>query len=156
MGNIFTLGTRFSDALGLKYKDEKGESKQVFMGSYGIGLGRLMGTIVEIFGKEGEMIWPEEVSPFKAHLISLAGNDEEVSKVSEKLYQELTDAGIEVLFDDRDMRVGEKFADADLIGIPLRIISSKKTMEKNIFEIKDRISGEISYLSAEEIIKKLK
>ncbi|MFA6463659.1 MAG: aminoacyl--tRNA ligase-related protein [Candidatus Paceibacterota bacterium] len=154
VGNIFTLGTRFSDALGLKYKDEKGESKQVFMGSYGIGLSRLMGTIVEIFGKEGEMIWPEEVSPFKAHLISLAGNDEEVVKVSEKLYKELTDAGIEILFDDRDMRVGEKFADADLIGIPFRIISSKKTMEKNSFEIKDRVTGEISYLNTEEIIKK--
>ncbi len=156
VGNIFTLGTRFSDALGLKYKDEKGESKQVFMGCYGIGLTRLMGTIVEIFGKEGEMIWPEEVSPFKIHLISLAGNDSEVEKISDKIYKELTDAGIEVLYDDRDMRVGEKFADADLIGIPLRVVSSKKTMEKNCFEVKDRKKGEISYLSTEEIIKKLK
>ncbi|MEI6478886.1 MAG: aminoacyl--tRNA ligase-related protein, partial [bacterium] len=156
VGNIFTLGTRFSDALGLKYKDEKGESKPVFMGSYGIGLGRLMGTIVEIFGKEGEMIWPEEVSPFRIHLISLSGNDVEVEKTSEKLYKELTDAGIEVLFDDREMRVGEKFADADLIGIPIRIISSKKTLEKNCFEVKERITGEIKYLNAEEIIKNYK
>ncbi len=146
VGNIFSLAYKYSEALDLKYLDQKGEARPVFMGSYGIGLGRLMGAVAEIFGKEESMVWPEELSPFKLHLICLSMGDEEVSKVSEKIYKELIEAGMEVLFDDRDLRAGEKLADADLIGIPIRIISSKKTMEKNTFEIKDAKTEEINYL----------
>ncbi len=153
VGNIFTLGTRFSEPLGLTYVDEKGESKPVFMGSYGIGIGRLMGTIVEVYGTDKGMVWPESVSPFKVHLIELSQGDEELKKKAVVLYEELTSKGIEVLFDDRDARAGEKFADADLIGIPHRIVISKKTEEKGQLEYTNRITGETSGKSKVEMME---
>ncbi len=155
VGNIFTLGTRFSEPLGLTYVDENGESKPVFMGSYGIGIGRLMGTIVEVFGTDKGMIWPESVSPFKVHLIELSQGDEELKQKATELYEELTSKGIEVLFDDRDARAGEKFADADLIGIPHRIVISKKTEASGQLEYSNRITGETSGKSKDEMIEML-
>ncbi|MES2223461.1 MAG: aminoacyl--tRNA ligase-related protein [Patescibacteria group bacterium] len=156
VGNIFTLGTRFSEPLGLTYVDENGESKPVFMGSYGIGIGRLMGTIVEVLATEKGMIWPESVSPFKVHLVELSQGDEMLKQKAIDLYEELISKGIEVLFDDRDARAGEKFADADLIGIPHRIVISKKTEEKGQLEYSNRITSETTGRSKEEILNILK
>lgn len=158
VGNIFNLGTKFSDALDLTYLDEKGEKQKVIMGCYGIGPGRLMGTVVESLSDEKGMIWPIEIAPFKAHLIQL-GDKDEVKKTAENLYEELQKNGIEVLFDDRDMRPGEKFADSDLIGIPLRIVVSEKTIMSSEYEVKERIGGKVSMIKEVDIcdfIKKYK
>jgi len=141
VGNIFTLGTRFSDALELKFEDEKGNKHSVFMGSYGIGLGRLMGTVVEILSDENGIVWPEEIAPFKVHLISLGSED--AKQEADKLYKELEDKKIEVFFDDREeVSAGTKFADADLLGMPYRIVISDKTLKKNSVEIKHRTGKE--------------
>ncbi|MDD5050772.1 MAG: His/Gly/Thr/Pro-type tRNA ligase C-terminal domain-containing protein [Candidatus Pacebacteria bacterium] len=153
VGNIFPLGTRFSDALGLQFLDEKGEKKSVVMGSYGIGLGRLMGVIVEVFADEKGIVWPKEVSPFQAHLVSLAGEDTKVKKSADELYKKLTEKGIEVLYDDRGLRPGEKFADSDLIGIPLRIVVSAKTLEADGYEIKDRATGATELVKEDVLLK---
>ena len=134
IGNIFPLGEKYSLALGLTFKDEDGKDKPVIMGCYGIGLGRLMGTIVEIFHDEKGIIWPKAVAPFLVHLIYLDGAKEE----ADKIYQDLLEAGTDILYDDREKSAGEKFADADLIGIPLRIVVSKRTLEKKSVEVKVR------------------
>ena len=138
VGNIFPLGTKYSEALNLHFTDENGEKKFVIMGCYGIGLGRVMGTIVEIFHDASGITWPESVAPFKAHLIALPGGEAE----AEKLYETLHGTRFalhDVLYDDRkDKSAGEKFADADLIGISLRLVVSKKTLEKGSVEVKKR------------------
>jgi len=154
VGNIFTLGTKFSEPFDLKYKNEKGEDNLVFMGSYGIGLGRLMGTIVELLSDENGIMWPKEVSPFKAHLL-LVSTDEKIKKLADDVYEKLIKKGVEVLYDDREMRAGEKFADSDLIGIPMRIIVGDKTMDST-FEVKDRATGKVEQKSLEDIIHELK
>lgn len=139
VGNIFRLGTAFSNAFNLFYSDEKGEKHPVWMGSYGIGPGRLIATIVEIFSDEKGIRWPISVAPFQAHLISIPGADPEVEKKAEELYALLHTEGVETLFDDRkEKSPGEKFADADLIGAPLRIVISSKTLKENAIEIKKR------------------
>jgi prolyl-tRNA synthetase len=138
VGNIFPLGTRFSDVLGLKYKDEKGGTKSVVMGSYGIGPARLMGTIVEVLADEKGIVWPEEVSPYRIHLVSITGGNETVEKEATRLYELLVENGIEVLYDDRDIRAGEKLADADLIGISTRLIVSEKTVSQGGYELAER------------------
>lgn len=128
VGNIFPLGTKYSEAIGLKFVDDSGESHFVTMGSYGIGLSRLMGTLVEVHHDEKGIIWPEAVAPFKAHLVMLTGAE----KASEELYEKLLHSGVDVLYDDRtDKTAGEKFADADLIGCPIRLLVSEKTLQKN-------------------------
>lgn len=155
VGNIFTLGVRFSEALDLKYQTEKGEIKPVFMGSYGIGPGRLMGTIAEVLSDDSGLIWPKEVAPFLVHLIS-AGNDEKVISRSEEIYKELINNNIEVLFDDRDTGAGEKFADSDLIGIPLRIVVGKRSLEEGSVEIKERKEEKTKMVKIENILSELK
>jgi prolyl-tRNA synthetase len=152
VGNIFTLGTRFSEALGLLYLDEKGVSRPVFMGSYGIGPGRLMGTAVELFADEKGIVWPQEIAPFRAHLISLAASEKDVKESADALYQKLSEAGAEVLYDDRDARAGEKFTDADLIGIPTRVVVSEKTIKEGKLEVKDRKTGSVHMLTATELL----
>jgi prolyl-tRNA synthetase len=138
VGNIFSLNTRFSEPFSLKYTNEKGEDVLVFMGSYGIGLSRLMGTVVEVLSDDRGIIWPESISPFQAHLLVL-GEDEEVRKDANDLYDFLKEQHIEVLFDDRiSMSAGEKFADSDLIGIPYRIVVSKRSNSKDGYEVKKR------------------
>ncbi len=155
VGNIFSLGTRFAEPFDLNYKNENGEEQLVIMGSYGIGLGRLMGTIVEVLSDENGIVWPKSIAPFRAHLVLLGSNDE-AKDLAEKTYKKLIQEGIEVFFDDRDVRAGEKFADSDLIGIPTRIIVGDKTVENSSFEIKDRASGEVSQKTLEELISELK
>ncbi len=155
VGNIFPLGTKFSAPFDLKYKNEEGEEKLVIMGSYGIGLGRLMGTIVEVLSDDKGIIWPETVAPFKIHLLSLGG-DEKVKKEAEKIYLELLQKNIEVLFDDRqDISAGEKFADADLLGLPYRLVVSKRSLEDGGFEIKKRTEDKGRVVTFFELINLL-
>jgi prolyl-tRNA synthetase len=154
VGNIFSLGTKFSEPFDLKYKDEAGNEQYVIMGSYGIGLGRLMGTIVEVLSDEKGIIWPESIAPFKVHLISL-GTDEKVKKESESLYKKLNDMGVEVLWDDRELRPGEKFADSDLIGIPYRVVVSTKTIEASVYEVKGRTDGDAKMMTEDKLFAKV-
>jgi len=156
LGNIFTLGTRFSEALDLSYVDEDGAKKKVIMGSYGIGPARVMGTIVELFSDENGIIWPEVIAPFKVHLLAL-GNDDEVIKKAKSVYEDLLKNGIEVLFDDREAKTfGEKFAEADLIGCPWRVVISEKTLKENSVELKARNSKKADLVSFKDLINKLK
>lgn len=144
VGNIFDLGTKYTDAFGLDFVSEAGEKKRVLMGCYGIGTTRLLGAVVESFHDDKGIIWPKSVAPFAIHLVTLDAKDKDVaSKIestAESIYDSLVrEEGFEVLFDDRSgLRAGEKFADADLIGIPLRIIISEKTLKENSVELKLR------------------
>lgn len=152
VGNIFKLGTRFSDACGLTYSDEQGARKPVIMGCYGIGSSRVMGTVVEVLHDERGMQWPQEIAPYEVHLISLARSEQEAAG-AEELYHKLMSAGIEVLFDDRPkLRAGEKFADADLIGLPHRVVFGSKTLESGQLEWKRRASAEASFLPFEKLV----
>lgn len=152
VGNIFTLGLRFSEALGLTYKDEAGTDIPAFMGSYGIGPARLMATVAELMSDSKGLVWPQSVAPFGVHLVSLANDNQDVIAEADELYRELSEAGIEVLYDDRDARAGEKFADSDLIGIPLRIVVSEKTLAAGKFECVERQSGTTQHKSLSELI----
>ncbi|MDE2038035.1 MAG: prolyl-tRNA synthetase [Patescibacteria group bacterium] len=143
-GNIFTLGARYSEALGLSYKDAEGKSVPVFMGSYGIGPGRAMGAIVELLSDERGLVWPESVAPFGVHLVALFDEGGAVKRAADELYAKLTEEGVEVLYDDRDASAGEKFGDADLIGIPKRYVISAKTLKDGHVEVKDRATGKVS------------
>jgi prolyl-tRNA synthetase len=143
VGNIFSLGTKFSDALGLNYKDAEGKNKPVIMGSYGIGPGRVMGTIAELWSDDKGLVWPESVSPFTVHLVALFDTEGAVKKAAEELYTRLTKKGVEVLYDDRDETAGTKFSDSDLIGIPKRVVISAKTLKENSVETKDRRTGKV-------------
>ena len=137
VGNIFPLGTKYSQAFDLKFADEKGHKKFVVMGSYGIGLTRTMGAIVEVHHDQAGIIWPKEVAPFKVHLIPIESTTK-VKKAADRLYNDLQKQRVEVLYDDRDKSSGEKFADADLIGIPSRAVISEKTLKQNSVELKKR------------------
>ncbi len=151
VGNIFELKTKYSNSFELKYSDEKGILQDVLMGCYGIGIGRIMGTIVEKFHDEAGIIWPEAVSPFKVHLISLNKNSE-----AEKIYNDLQKQGVEVLYDDREnMQAGNKFADADLIGCPIRLVVSEKTLEKDSAEYKERNSEKVELIKLNDLKNKI-
>jgi prolyl-tRNA synthetase len=156
VGNIFTLGTRFSDALDLTYQNEQGEKKSVFMGSYGIGPGRLMGTVVEVLSDDKGIIWPEAVAPFRVHLLAL-GEDEAVKTEANKVYEKLLENNVEVLFDDREgLSPGEKFADADLLGMPIRVVVSLRSMKENGVEVKKRTEEKGQVVGVDELLKTLK
>lgn len=150
VGNIFTLGTKFSDALDLRFTDEDGSVKPVVMGSYGIGPSRLMGVIAEHFADDHGLVWPEAVAPARVSLIRI-GTDEAVVKATDALYEEFTAKGISVLYDDRDTRPGEKFADSDLMGIPHRVVVSPKLLEGKSFEYKNRTANDVQILTKEAL-----
>jgi len=152
VGNIFTLGTKFSEPLNLKYKNEVGNEELVFMGSYGIGIGRLMGAIVENLSDESGIIWPKEVSPYQIHLITLGTDSKEVVEFANQVYSALKDLGIEVLYDDRDIRPGEKMADSELIGISTRVIIGKKTIESGEVEVVDRKTKKVRHVLESDIM----
>lgn len=152
VGNIFTLGTRFSEPLGLSYMDETGVSTPVFMGSYGIGPSRIMGVIVELLADEKGIVWPENVAPFKYHLLSLMPDNDEVRTFADNLYEQLSEKGIEVLYDDRSARAGEKFADADLLGMPWRVNVGKQVLESGRVELVNRVTGETTLVSPDELV----
>lgn len=154
-GNIFSLGTRFSEPLELFYKDEAGERHPVIMGSYGIGMSRLMGIIVECLSDEKGIVWPLEVAPFAANLV-LVGRTPEAREKAEALYTKLRADGVDVLFDDREgISAGERFADAELLGIPMMIVVGDKGLEEETFEVKSRATGEASRLTYDELISKV-
>ncbi len=156
VGNIFSLKTKYSEPLGLDFTDENGQKQTVVMGSYGIGVARLMGVVVEAFADDNGIVWPESISPFKVHLVSLCREAKDIDQAN-KLYNSLLEAGIEVLYDDRDgVRPGEKFSDSDLIGISKRIVISPKTLEKNSVEIKERTGDQSSLLDLGKIVDSLK
>lgn len=150
VGNIFPLESKYTDALGLYYTDEQGRQQSIIMGCYGIGVSRLIGVIAEHFSDEKGLVWPENIAPFNVYLARL-GLEDEVVAAADKLYDELTAAGVEALYDDRDARPGEKFADADLLGIPHRVVVSARTLEQGKFEYKKRTDSESSMLAADEL-----
>lgn len=153
IGNIFPLGTKYSSALGLTFKDKNGENKPVIMGSYGIGLGRLMGTIAEIFHDDRGIVWPQEVAPFQIHLIQL-GNSAKVQKMAKTIYDDLQKQGKEVLFDERESKsAGEKFAEADLLGIPWRVVVSERNLEEEAVEVKRRDAEKTEMVSYKKLNK---
>lgn len=154
VGNIFTLGTKYSDALGLNYTAEDGTAKSVFMGSYGIGPSRVMGVIAELFADDKGLVWPENIAPAKVYLARL-GDSEAVVAMADKLYEDLQSQGIEVLYDDRDVRPGEKFADSELMGIPHRVVVSERLAAEQKYEYKQRSSAESEVLTAPELSAKL-
>lgn len=154
-GNIFKLGTKYSESFNLTFTNEQGKEQLITMGCYGIGTTRLMGTIVEASHDEKGIIWPQSVAPYQMHLLHL-GKEKETKDAAEKLYKELCEKGIEVLYDDRDESAGKKLNDADLIGIPLRVIISKKTLEKNGAEIKRRNEKEAKIVDLDVIASEAK
>jgi len=153
VGNIFKLGAKFSDPFGFKFKDNDGKDKTVEMACFGMGPSRLMGALAEVFHDEKGIIWPKSVAPYQAHLVSL-GADENVKQEAEKLYNQLSEKCIEVLWDDRDASAGAKLADADLIGIPTRLVISKKTLEQKSVEVKERNEKEAKLEDIKQILKK--
>lgn len=154
VGNTFHLETKYTDALGVHYTDESGNQQQIIMGCYGIGVSRLMGVIAEHFSDDKGLVWPEAVAPAKVYLAVL-GNNEETIKQADELYNRLTSSGAAVLYDDRDVRPGAKFADADLLGIPYRVVVSDKTVADNVFELKARTSAEANLVSEQDLFAQL-
>lgn len=153
VGNIFNLGIRFSEPLGLMYTDEVGARKPVVMGSYGIGPTRVMGTIVETLSDEKGIVWPEAIAPFRYHLVNVLPNDAAAVAIADALYTDLQKHGVPVLYDDRDVRAGEKFADSDLLGIPWRVVVGKDTATSGHYELVLRATGEMKKVSREELLK---
>ncbi len=146
VGNIFPLGTKYSESLGLQFIDEQGKKRPVIMGSYGIGIGRLIGAVVETSHDERGIVWPESLAPYTLHLLALGVS-------GDKIYDSLLGAGIEVLYDDREESAGVKFSDSDLLGIPYRAVISKKTEDK--IELRDRKTSKTELLSLSELISKI-
>jgi prolyl-tRNA synthetase len=155
VGNIFNLGTKFSEAEGLFYLDEKGEKQKVWMGSYGIGPGRVMATIAENNNDEFGLTWPESVAPFKFHIVALDVKNENVKKTADEIYRMMEKSRIETLYDDRDLLAGEKFAESDLLGIPYRIVVSERNLKDGMLEIKNRKTGEVKKIEKDTILKSL-
>ena len=154
VGNIFPLETKYTDALNVFYVDENGKQQSIIMGCYGIGVSRLMGVIAEIFADDKGLVWPEAIAPARVYLARL-GDEDNVVQEADKLYEQFMAAGIEVLYDDRDVRPGQKFADADLMGIPHRVIVSTKTCESGQHEYKERTGAQPQMLSNDDILKLL-
>ncbi len=154
VGNIFKFGTEKSEAMGIYYTDEKGTQQPIYLASYGIGITRVMGVIVEKFADDKGMVWPEEIAPAKVYIARL-GTEANVVQAADELESILTTAGVQVIYDDRDERPGKKFADADLFGIPYRVVVSGKTVADNVYELKARTSDEAEHISLEQLIEKL-
>lgn len=149
VGNIFNFGTQKTDEMGLYYADNEGKQQSLYLGSYGIGITRVMGVIAEKFGDDKGLVWSDDIAPYRVHLVSIG----DVTEKAQALYDELWTKGIEVLWDDRDMRPGEKFADADLIGIPHRVVVSEKNGEQ--YEYKKRTEADAHLLTRDELFAKL-
>lgn len=155
VGNIFKLGTEFSEGLGATYLDEHGKSHYIVMGSYGIGIGRLIACIAQECRDEYGLIWPVTVAPFHVYLVGLDLDDEDVRSATERLHADLVDAGIEVLYDDRKERAGVKFNDADLLGMPLRATVSRRTLQSRSVELKPRAAGETSLVPTDQAVEQI-
>jgi prolyl-tRNA synthetase len=151
VGNIFNFGTEKGESLGLYYTDKDGKKIPVWMGSYGIGITRMMGVLVEKMSDENGLVWPENVAPFKVHLINI-GEEEK----AEEIFNQLQDSGIEVLWDERDMRPGQKFADADLIGCPYRVVVSSRSLDDGGVELKKRTQKDGEIVSVDDLLGQIK
>ena len=151
VGNTFHLESKYSDALDVYFTDENGEKKSVIMGCYGIGVSRVMGAIAENFADEKGLVWPENIAPAKVYLVQIG---EKSRELAEEIYSELMKRGVEVIFDDRDARPGQKFADAELMGIPYRVTVSDRLLESSEFEVVERKTGEVEMLSREQLFEK--
>ncbi len=154
VGNIFNFGTDKSKQTGFSFTDESGDKQFAYLGSYGIGITRVMGVIAEKFSDDKGLVWPENIAPATVYLARL-GEEKDVVEGADVLYTELTKAGVEVIYDDRDERAGAKFGDADLMGIPYRVVVSAKTLATNKYELKKRTEIDAKMVSKEELIKKL-
>ncbi|NLN83497.1 MAG: proline--tRNA ligase [Firmicutes bacterium] len=154
VGNIFKLGTQYSASMKAVFLDEKGELRPMDMGCYGIGLGRMLSCVIEEYNDQYGIIWPMSVAPYHVYLCSV-GKDEEVIARADELYQELKDAGVEVLYDDRDLRPGVKFNDADLIGLPIRLVVSKRNLNEGLIELKERSKAESEKIEADSILNRV-
>jgi prolyl-tRNA synthetase len=152
VGNIFNFGRQKAESTGLIYKNEAGERTPVWMGSYGIGVTRVMGVVVEKLADDKGIVWPKSIAPFTVHLVALNTDDEEIKDWTEGIYTALKKRNVSVLFDDRDSRPGEKFADSDLLGLPYRVVVSKKGKEAGVFEVVTRSTGEVRSLTEEELL----
>lgn len=152
VGNIFNLGTKYSQPLGLLFSDEQGQKQPVIMGSYGLGPSRIMGLLAELFSDDKGLVWPPAVTPYKVYLAQL-GTSGQTESASRQLYDDLNRAGISVFWDDRDERPGVKFADADLIGLPVRIVVSPKTLTSGKFEVKQRTQTRVEMQTLAAILK---
>lgn len=151
VGNIFNFGSQKTDEMGLKYTDAEGKVSSIFMGSYGIGITRVMGVIAEKLSDEKGLIWPESIAPYRVYLVSI-GN---VAEQATELYEKLQAAGVTVLFDDRDERPGAKFADAELLGLPYRVTISERLLEEGRLEFTRRNGGETELLTLDEVLAKI-
>ncbi len=154
VGNIFKFGTEKSEKMKVYYTDADGTQKPIYLCSYGIGITRVMGVIVEKFSDDKGLVWPENLAPAHVYLARLGSNEAVVSE-ADALYNSLTTAGVDVLYDDRDARPGEKFADADLLGIPYRVVVSDRTVDSGAHELKKRTDSNNELLSIDEIMKRL-
>ena len=154
VGNIFPLESKYTDALGVYFTDTDGKQQKIIAGCYGIGISRLVGAIAENFADDKGLVWPESIAPATVY-IAMLGDDDKVVQEADKLYEQLMSAGIEVLYDDRDVRPGQKFADADLMGIPYRVVVSVKTCESGKHECKKRTESEPQMLGNDDILKLL-
>lgn len=155
VGHIFYFGKKYSESMGAKITGPDGNEVNVEMGSYGIGVSRLVGALIEANHDENGIVWPEEVAPYKVGIINLRFKDENCSAACDTLYRKLLDRGVEVLYDDRDAGAGTKFADMDLIGLPWQIIIGPKGLDRGAYELKNRRTGERTEHSEEEILEKL-
>lgn len=151
VGNIFDFGQQKGEEMELYFKNEAGERVPVWMGSYGIGITRMMGVMVEKFADDKGIVWPSSVAPYQAHLVGLNGDDGEINDWADGVYAALKSKGVQVLYDDRDARPGEKFADSDLLGMPYRIVVSKKGKAAGTFEVVTRSTGEVRNLTEEQL-----
>jgi prolyl-tRNA synthetase len=156
VGHIFHFGSKYSEPMGATVMGPDGDEKPVMMGSYGIGVSRLVGAIIEASHDDDGIIWPEAVAPYKVGLINIRTKDEECSAAAEKLYGEMQQAGIEVLYDDRDDRPGSKFATMDLIGLPWQVVIGPKSLAAGEVEVKNRKTGEKENLPLDSIVDKLR
>jgi prolyl-tRNA synthetase len=151
LGHVFQLGTKYSESLGAVYLDEKGELKPMIMGCYGIGVSRLIAAIIEVNNDAGGIIWPREVAPFDVEILPVQASDGPSMSLARDYYDELQKAGLDVLLDDRDESPGRKFNDADLIGIPLRVIIGKRMLSNDQVEIKIRQSGQVIAVNKKDV-----
>ena len=150
VGNIFNFGTEKTNDMGLYFTDSKGQRQSLHLGSYGIGITRVMGVVAEKLSDDKGLVWPESIAPYTVYMVQI-GNSEDINQQSLALYNELNSQGVEVFWDDRDARPGEKFADADLMGIPYRVVVSEKNIESRKFELKKRTENESRLVTKNEL-----
>ena len=153
LGHIFKFGARYSEPLGATFLDEDGREKPLVGGSYGIGPARVMAAVVEQHHDERGIVWPTSIAPYGAHVLALHGGSDEVLAIAEGAADTLGEAGLDVLIDDRDERPGEKFADADLIGAPIRVTVGRKTLDDGAVDVRTRDAGQDNRVDVKDLLK---